>query len=192
MNKSYIGVIEPGDTGDYAIWFPDIDGCVAMADSLPELEEAARDVLGEHLAALVAGGIEPPAARDHETIVAALNPGGRVLFLDLILARMPPSRVARVNLTFDPSLLVEIDRAAEAEGISRAAFVSRAAVDRIKFVTAFPSPKKTSAKKAGAERTAMSSAKAAKAKTGRLTPKSAGSSKPKRKARSYQSKRASA
>lgn len=131
MSDTYIVVIEVGADNDYEAWFPDLPGCIAAGTSLAALTESARDTLGMHLAGIAEDGVEPPEASSFDAIVANPENLADTLFLMPVLARRPPAKAVRVNVTFDGHLLAEIDRAAEAEGLTRAAFLARAAETRL-------------------------------------------------------------
>ena len=131
MSDTYIIVIEVGADNDYEAWFPDLPGCVAAGAGLAELAENARDVLGMHLAGIAEDGVESPEASSFDAIVANPENLEDTLFLMPVLARRPPAKAVRVNVTFDEHLLAEIDRAAEAEGLTRAAFLAMAAEARL-------------------------------------------------------------
>jgi predicted RNase H-like HicB family nuclease len=130
MQNMYIAVVEQGADDDYEARFPDLAGCIVAADSLATLAEEARDVLGLYLAGIAEDGCKAPAASGFDAIVANPENLDDTLMLLPVTARRPATKAVRVNVTFDAHLLEEIDRGAEAEGLTRAAFLAKAGVAR--------------------------------------------------------------
>ena len=67
MNLSYPAVIHREDDS-YWIEFPDLDGCHTFADTLEDVFDEAREVLGEYCSALLDEGKGLPVASDISSI----------------------------------------------------------------------------------------------------------------------------
>lgn len=67
MRKAtYLGVFEPSSSG-YAVYFPDLPGCVSFGSSFEEAQKEAEEALGLHLYGMEKDGDdipEPSAAPD--------------------------------------------------------------------------------------------------------------------------------
>ena len=63
MKKAtYLAVFEPTDTG-YAVFFPDLPGCVSYGSDFEQAQREAKDALGLHLYGMEEDGdqIPPPS-----------------------------------------------------------------------------------------------------------------------------------
>lgn len=67
MNLSYPAVIHREDDS-YWIEFPDLDGCHTFADTLEDVFDEAREVLGAYCSALLDEGKGLPVASDISSI----------------------------------------------------------------------------------------------------------------------------
>lgn len=61
--KTYIAVLERGDTGDIGVHFPDLPGCVSAGDTVQQALDNAREALSGHLALMLADGDALPTPR---------------------------------------------------------------------------------------------------------------------------------
>jgi predicted RNase H-like HicB family nuclease len=66
----YAVVIERA-TGNFSAYVPDLPGCVATGESIPEVESAIQEAIEFHLAGLKEDGIQPP------------NPSSTVEYVDV-------------------------------------------------------------------------------------------------------------
>jgi predicted RNase H-like HicB family nuclease len=55
----YAVVIERA-TGNFSAYVPDLPGCVATGESIPEVESAIQEAIEFHFAGLKEDGIQPP------------------------------------------------------------------------------------------------------------------------------------
>jgi predicted RNase H-like HicB family nuclease len=115
------------ENGYYGVSFADFPGATTVADDLDSAVVKAAEVLAFHVEGLAEDGPLPqvrslselrrdPAFREDSK--------GAVLVL---VPYSPPSRAIRLNVTIEESLLERIDRAAQAAGETRSAFLARAA-----------------------------------------------------------------
>jgi predicted RNase H-like HicB family nuclease len=59
MSMRYAVIIEKSETG-YGAYVPDLPGCVAVGETLPETERLIREAVEFHLEGLREGGIAIP------------------------------------------------------------------------------------------------------------------------------------
>lgn len=126
MASVYYPAIIEGDGADgwYSVFFPDLDGCTSGGQTLQEAARNAEEALELHLA----GMIEDKAVLPNPTPFDALEIDADVVVAARVLVRADlPGKLARVNVTFDAGLLGTIDRAAEAQGLTRSGFLAHGA-----------------------------------------------------------------
>lgn len=121
----YVGIIHKDPETDYGLCFPDFPGCVAAENNLEGLKAAAEEALtGHHQLLAETGAAVPPPT----PIEAIMNyPDFADGLPGLIHAPDIADPVVRVNVTFKRSTLAAIDRNAAQCGLSRSAFLARAA-----------------------------------------------------------------
>ena len=127
----YVAVIDKDDNSAYGVRFPDVPGCYSAADTFDEIVPNAIEALAlffEDREIVPARGIE--AVREE---VAEHLASDAVLIMIPYIARPSPDRrrVVRVNLSLDKGLLDALDEAARARGMTRSAFVAKAATREI-------------------------------------------------------------
>jgi len=64
----YLIILEPTANG-YSAYSPDLDGCVAAADTRDETVSLMRETIEFHLEGLVAEGLPVPSPRSEATLV---------------------------------------------------------------------------------------------------------------------------
>ena len=62
MSRKYAVVYEKGPTSIGA-YVPDLPGCVAVGDTLPEVEKLIREAIEMHIAGMIEDGQPVPAAK---------------------------------------------------------------------------------------------------------------------------------
>jgi predicted RNase H-like HicB family nuclease len=130
MTTRYIALID-GEAGAYGVAFPDAPGCAAMGKTMDEALRNAVVALAEWMAD---AGEDRPRARSIEElrrdpeVIEQIEEGAAFAVVPLLL---DACRQVRANLSIDAGLLAAIDAAAEAAGLTRSAFLSRAARDKI-------------------------------------------------------------
>ena len=126
----YVAVIDKDANSAYGVRFPDLPGCFSAADMFDEIVPNAIEALALFFedrsieAVVPARGIE--AVR--EEVAEDLAAGAVLMMIPHISDRR---RVVRVNLSLDKGLLDTLDEAARARGMTRSAFVAKAATREI-------------------------------------------------------------
>ncbi len=130
--KRYVAVIDHED-GKFGASFPDAPGCTAMGETEDEVIRNATEALSEWVADELAAGREIPEPRSYLQLLKAkeygVGQGGMVASIPLILET---GQVVRINVSIDQGLLTAIDQYVEEKGLSRSAFLSAVARERIK------------------------------------------------------------
>lgn len=125
----YIALVD-GGAGAYGVAFPNLRGCYSGGDTLDEALRNSVDAIRLWAEDALEDGEALPEARPIEVlrsdpeVAAALKEGAVPLLLD-------SGRTKRANLSLDAGLLAAIDAAAEARGLTRSAFLSTAAREKI-------------------------------------------------------------
>jgi len=131
---NYIAVLAPDRGGQgYAVFFPDLRGCVTQGDDLAEAQAMATDALSLWIATSLAYGDPIPAPRPLEAIrsdkgFARENDlDWRETIALLVPARPPLGRPERVNVSLDSNKLRAIDAYADRRGLTRSAVLEAGA-----------------------------------------------------------------
>ena len=121
------------EDGVFGISFPDFPGAISTGRSEEEAIRKGSEALSFHVAGMVEDGDPLPVLRslgelrsDREFRESAK---GAVVAL---VPFEPPGRAVRLNISMDEHLLDAVDRAAQAAGQSRSAFLAEAARQRIR------------------------------------------------------------
>lgn len=126
----YIALLRKDDDSDFGVEFPDFPGCVTAGTSLDDAAKMAAEALALHVEGLLEDGEDIPEPSALDLIASRRATRGAVPFL--VSVPDPAKRAVRVNVTFYQDILDEIDEHAEGEGLSRSAFLARAAVKAIR------------------------------------------------------------
>ena len=121
------------EDGVFGISFPDFPGCVSTGNSEEEVLRRGAQALAFHVAGMVDDGDPLPVPRSMGELRA--SPDFRADAEGAVVALVPyepPGRAVRLNISMEEHLLESIDRAAEAAGQSRSAFLAEAARQRLK------------------------------------------------------------
>ena len=124
----YIALVD-GKPGAYGVVFPDAPGCAAMGETYEEALRSAVLALSEWV-----GQDAPPIARSidelrgDDEVKEQLDDGSVFAMVPLIQEK---GRPVKANLSIDAGLLEAIDDAAARAGLTRSAFLSSAARDKI-------------------------------------------------------------
>ena len=127
------------ENGIYSAWFPDFPGCRTEAADPDALIQKAAEALALHIERLIEDGREFPQVRPLARL--ASDPAFRVASAGRMVALIPygPSaRPVRLTITLDEALLVRLDRAAQAAGETRSAYLAEAARRRLAGAPATP------------------------------------------------------
>jgi predicted RNase H-like HicB family nuclease len=129
----YVVVID-GEPGAFGLWVPDMPGCTSMGASVESLLLNGQEALRLWAEDALADGEPLPAPRSFVEVakdldVAAALKEGAVLAIAPLL--IESGRSVKANLSLDAWLLAAIDEAAAARGLTRSAFLSSAAREKI-------------------------------------------------------------
>ncbi len=122
---NYIALIHKEPDSDYGVSFPDFPGCVTAGETLDEARREAAEALALHIDGIIEDGTAIPEPSSLEEVMAERESRDAVAFLVPVQARQ--SRAVRVNITLPEDVLADVDRAAGHQGLSRSAFLARAA-----------------------------------------------------------------
>ena len=123
--RSYIALIHKEAASDFGVFFPDLPGCVTAGTTLDEARAFAEEALALHLAGLAEDG---EAAPEPSTLEAVMEDrANRDSVAVLVPFRGASPKVVRVNISVPDDLLRAIDDHAGRQGMTRSAFLVRAA-----------------------------------------------------------------
>ena len=123
----YVAVIDKDPDSAFGIQFPEVNGCFSAADTFEEIVPKAIEALS-----LFFEDSEPVPPRGLEAVreqVAENIAQGAVLMM--IPHVQDRKRVVRVNLSLEKGFLDTLDEAARMRGMTRSAFVQKAATREI-------------------------------------------------------------
>ena len=121
----YIALIHKDAASDYGVSFPDLPGCVSAGSSLDEARAMAAEALAFHLEGLAADGEAAPEPTSLDDIMS--HPDHRDGVAILVDPPKAGAKSLRLNITLADDLVEQIDRHAEAQGLTRSGFLARAA-----------------------------------------------------------------
>ena len=130
----YVVVVD-GKPGAYGMWVPDMPGCTSIGKTMSELLRNAQEALYLWAKDALETGEAPPKPRSIEAIrkdrdvASELAKGAALAIVPLV---RETGRAVKANLSLDAGLLEAIDEAAEARGLTRSAFITSAARDKIR------------------------------------------------------------
>jgi predicted RNase H-like HicB family nuclease len=127
--RNYIGLIHKDAESDYGVSFPDFPGAVTAGSTLDEAREMAEEALAFHVEGLIEDGEMLPQPSSLETVMA--NPENKDGVAILVSLKAASSRAVRINVTLPEDVLARIDAVAAAAGLSRSAFLAKAAKHEI-------------------------------------------------------------
>jgi predicted RNase H-like HicB family nuclease len=119
--------------GVFGISFPDFPGAISTGRSEEEAIRKGTEALAFNVAGMVEDGDALPMLRSLAELKR--DRSFRAAARDAALALVPfdlPGRAVRLNISMDENLLTAVDRAAQASGQSRSAFLADAARQRIR------------------------------------------------------------
>ena len=128
------GAIVDGKRGAYGVIIPDLPGCTAMGKTIDEALANAASAATAWARVAKADGMPIPKARPLEVlrrdpeVVTEIAEGGTLVIVPLLL---DAGRAVKANLSLDAGLLEAIDEAAKAHGLTRSAFITSAAREKI-------------------------------------------------------------
>ncbi|WP_342109711.1 type II toxin-antitoxin system HicB family antitoxin [Methylobacterium sp. SI9] len=126
---THIVMLVDEESGAFGASFPDFPGATTVASDLDTLYRKAAEMLAFHVAGLVEDRDEIPRVRTLDELRGdpAFQADSTGAMVALVQVELP----GRVNISMEEGLLRRIDRAAEATGESRSAFLAQAAKARL-------------------------------------------------------------
>ena len=119
----YVAVIDKEPDSAYGIQFPEVPGCFSAADTFKEIVPNAIEALS-----LFFEDSEPVPPRGleavREQVAENIAKGAVLMMIPYVQDR---KRVVRVNLSLEKGFLDTLDEAARMRGMTRSAFVQKAA-----------------------------------------------------------------
>ncbi len=124
----FVAVIDKDPDSAFGIRFPEIPGCFSAADRFEDILPCAIEALALHFED--GEEAQPRGLEEVRKEVAGDIAAGAFLML---VPHVPQRRrTVRVNLSLDKGLLETLDEAARMRGMTRSAFVARAAAREIR------------------------------------------------------------
>lgn len=126
----YTAVIHKEADSDYGVSFPDFPGCISAGENQSEALVMAKEALTLQIEGMIEDKDTIPDPTSVDDIQSAISEDADVAFVTLVEAALPgPAK--RVNITIEEATLDEIDTAAASMGLSRSAFLTNAARDKL-------------------------------------------------------------
>lgn len=127
----FIGILD-GDKDVWGVRIPDFPGIHGGGATPEEAIADATSALREIAALYIAEGRQIPQARPVlEVTATCVGKGEAAVMIPLLLDQ---GRSVRANLSLDAGMLQTIDQEAARRGLSRSAFLTSAAIDKIQAV----------------------------------------------------------
>lgn len=123
--RSYIGLIHKDADSDYGVSFPDFPGVITAGTTLDDARAMAGEALALHIEGLTEDGEAVPEPSTLEKVMADPDNKAGVAILVSVKTEQPKS--IRVNVTLPEDVLEQIDKYAEAHGLSRSGLLTQAA-----------------------------------------------------------------
>ena len=123
----YVAVIDKDAGSAYGVRFPEVPGCYSAADNFDEIVPNAIEALS-----LFFEDREPSPPRGIEAVreqaAGSIAEGAVLMMIPYVRDR---KRVVRVNLSLEKGFVDTLDEAARMRGMTRSAFVQKAATREI-------------------------------------------------------------
>ena len=123
----YVAVIDKDPDSAYGVRFPEVPGCFSAADTFEDIVPGAIEALSlffEDTEPVPPLGLE----RVREQVADDIAGGAVLMMIPYVRDR---KRVVRVNLSLEKGFLDTLDEAARMRGMTRSAFVKKAATREI-------------------------------------------------------------
>ena len=123
----YVAVIDKDPGSAYGVRFPEVPGCYSAADSFDDIVPNAIEALSLFFED---GEPAPPRGIEvvREQVAGSIAEGAVLMMIPYVRHR---KRVVRVNLSLEKGFLDTLDEAARMRGMTRSAFVQKAATREI-------------------------------------------------------------
>ena len=123
--RHYLALVRKDSDSDFGVEFPDFPGCVSAGATVEEALVNAEEALALHVEGMSAEGEAIPEPTPGAALFGNADLAGAIAYL--VPLRPEKGRALRVNITLDEHLLIEIDDAAQREGLTRSGFLAAAA-----------------------------------------------------------------
>ena len=123
---SFIGVVHKEQDSNYGVSFPDFPGCITVGSTIDEAKDMAQEALAFHIEGMIEDGQDIPRPSRLEDIMKNPDFSDGVAFL-VVSAPDAKPKTLRINISIPENTLRLIDSAARQKGLSRSAFLVRAA-----------------------------------------------------------------
>jgi predicted RNase H-like HicB family nuclease len=130
----YVALID-GEAGAYGVIVPDLPGCTSGGATLDEAIQNAAEAVRLWAEDALADGERLPEPRSVESsrkdpkVIRATREGAALVIVPLLI---DAGHATKANVSMDTWLLKAIDEAAKARGLTRSAFLTTAAREKIK------------------------------------------------------------
>jgi predicted RNase H-like HicB family nuclease len=122
---NYIALIHKDADSDHGVSFPDFPGVISAGASLDDARAMAEEALALHVEGMVEDGDAIPEPSSLEAVMAdAVNRDGVAIIVRLATEA---KKAVRVNITLPEDALRDIDRFADARGLTRSGLLVQAA-----------------------------------------------------------------
>lgn len=122
----YIAYLHKTRKSDYGVSFPDFPGCITAGRTLEEARRMAAEALALHVEGLLEDGETLPEPSTLDSLVR--DPALKDAVAFLVPLDDNAGKAVRINITARQKQIEEIDRRAQAAGLSRSAYIVQAAL----------------------------------------------------------------
>lgn len=122
----YIAYLHKTRKSDYGVSFPDFPGCITAGRTLEEARRMAGEALALHVEGLLDDGETLPEPSTLDSLVR--DPALKDAVAFLVPLDDKAGKAVRINITARQRQIEEIDRRAQAAGLSRSAYIVQAAL----------------------------------------------------------------
>lgn len=122
----YIAYLHKTRKSDYGVSFPDFPGCITAGRTLEEARRMAAEALALHVEGLLEDGETLPEPSTLDGLVR--DPALKDAVAFLVPLDDNAGKAVRINITARQKQIEEIDRRAQAAGLSRSAYIVQAAL----------------------------------------------------------------
>ena len=122
----YIAYLHKDRKSEYGVSFPDFPGCVTAGKTLDEARRMAIEALSLHIEGMAEDGEPIPEPSTLDDVAADPAMIGAVAFL----VSVGLDKIVRLNITARESQVAAIDQKAEEAGMTRSAYMVKAALGR--------------------------------------------------------------
>jgi predicted RNase H-like HicB family nuclease len=122
----YIAYLRKTRKSDYGVSFPDFPGCITAGRTLEEARRMAAEALALHAEGIPEDGETLPERSTLDGLVR--DPALRDAVAFLVPLDDNAGKAVRINITARQKQIEEIDRRAQAAGLSRSVYIVQAAL----------------------------------------------------------------